>query len=138
MEGDVNLNEKNMKLQIYLFSFYFFQQDNNQEKKEKRAQNVGVLINGTQPQIRLLESIHSPSDELYSDLTELLGTSFVRIGQTGDELQLELLDPLEEELDMCIRCRKINNRKDGINATKEAGKLCQRCKDGEAAMGRIM
>lgn len=81
----------------------------------------------------LLRSIHSPStnnqSESESKLIELLGCSFVRLGEEGNEkLSVRLMDPAQEGYGRCDRCRKMNNhrRKDRV-----AEGLCERCERAE-------
>ncbi|CAK5078955.1 unnamed protein product [Meloidogyne enterolobii] len=79
--------------------------------KEVGIRHFGLLISGNTEQLAPLQKVFKEG-ELYSEIVELFGSSFVRLSEENNSLNLniQLLDPFAEGLDWCGRCRKINNR----------------------------
>nr|CAD2122332.1 unnamed protein product [Meloidogyne enterolobii] len=79
--------------------------------KEVSIRHFGLLISGNAEQLSPLQKVFKEG-ELYSEIVELFGSSFVRLSEENNSLNLniQLLDPFAEGLDWCGRCRKINNQ----------------------------
>uniref|UniRef100_A0A915P5K1 isoleucine--tRNA ligase n=1 Tax=Meloidogyne floridensis TaxID=298350 RepID=A0A915P5K1_9BILA len=78
--------------------------------KEVGIRHFGLLISGNAEQLAPLQEVFKEG-ELYSEIVELFGSSFVRLSENNSlNLNIQLLDPFAEGLDWCGRCRKINNQ----------------------------
>uniref|UniRef100_A0A915M0H9 Isoleucine--tRNA ligase n=1 Tax=Meloidogyne javanica TaxID=6303 RepID=A0A915M0H9_MELJA len=78
--------------------------------KEVSIRHFGLLISGNAEQLSPLQKVFREG-ELYSEIVELFGASFVRLSENNSlNLNIQLLDPFAEGLDWCGRCRKINNQ----------------------------
>uniref|UniRef100_A0A915M8F6 Isoleucine--tRNA ligase n=1 Tax=Meloidogyne javanica TaxID=6303 RepID=A0A915M8F6_MELJA len=78
--------------------------------KEVGIRHFGLLISGNAEQLAPLQEVFK-EDELYSEIVEIFGSSFVRLSENNSlNLNIQLLDPFAEGLDWCGRCRKINNQ----------------------------